>query len=334
MTRITTESYSGMVKGSVVVFEHLNYTTYRLTVANELVHGEINTERGYKDDKNATVYILNSDGPQVGQVYFVRSSDGHFIMLDEHREILMMRISPTITFRSGSINSTIPSAFLLILSVRTYRYPIIHIPDPWCSSIFYFRPTKPMIMRGLYFTLARRSLLTFILGATLFPWMLNTSASHSLHPRVSGRTPPGMPYAQNKAASSMGVAGIGEPSVRWSNKVSRITSRDHRHSKISMLKAAKLPEKLANYDPNVEDDFGMAKSIQPTLGANFEANWSLMQTPPDNSMAISNGGHIVTANNDEVLYMSTNRTLNEYYSWADFFSNQQLNANIYDPGDR
>lgn len=132
-------------------------------------------------------------------------------------------------------------------------------------------------------------------------------------------------------AEPLGVAGLGEPAVRWSSKLARFTPRDHGLPEVAAIKAAKLASKQDSYDPETTEQFGLLKVTEPTIGANFEANWSVAQTPPDNSMAISNGGIIVTANNDEVLYMNTSGNLLQFYGWQDFFSNPNLNANIYDP---
>lgn len=83
-----TEAYVGSVKGADVVFEHLNYTTFRLTLNNDVTEGEMNTERGFEDDANATLYILHSDRPAAEQAYFVRYSNGDVVMLDEERKPL------------------------------------------------------------------------------------------------------------------------------------------------------------------------------------------------------------------------------------------------------
>ncbi len=85
---LPTESYSGFVKGTEVVFEHLNYTRYRLKLDDEITEGELNTERGFGDDANATLYILNHDRPESEHAYFVRYSNGDLVMLDPDRKPL------------------------------------------------------------------------------------------------------------------------------------------------------------------------------------------------------------------------------------------------------
>lgn len=81
-----TEAYAGEVNRVIVVFEHRDYTHYRLTEGSDVSQGVMNTEKGYEQDVNATVYILNSDKPESEQRYFVRYSNGRFVMLDPQRQ--------------------------------------------------------------------------------------------------------------------------------------------------------------------------------------------------------------------------------------------------------
>ena len=72
-------------------------------------------------------------------------------------------------------------------------------------------------------------------------------------------------------------------------------------------------------------DPGMAKDeFQPNIGVEFEANWNDMSTPPDNAMAISNGGIIVSANNDGILYANDQGTITYTDYWPDFFNDPSL----------
>jgi hypothetical protein len=50
-----TERYRGVTDEGLVVFEHMNYTSYRLTRNGLVEEGALNTERGYGDDVDATV---------------------------------------------------------------------------------------------------------------------------------------------------------------------------------------------------------------------------------------------------------------------------------------
>ena len=85
-----TERYAARVDRVNVVFEHKDYTRYRLTT-NELVReGELNTERGFEDDIDATVYVLNWQKPEGEQMYYVRltAEPNLLYALDGERKIL------------------------------------------------------------------------------------------------------------------------------------------------------------------------------------------------------------------------------------------------------
>ena len=85
-----TERYVARVDRVNVVFEHEDYTWYRLTT-NELVReGELNTERGFEDDIDATVYVLNWQKPEGEQMFYVRltAEPNLLYALDGERKIL------------------------------------------------------------------------------------------------------------------------------------------------------------------------------------------------------------------------------------------------------
>ena len=86
----TTERYAARVDRVEVVFEHRDYTIYRLQT-NDLVRtGELNTERGFKDDQDATVYVLNWQKPEGEQIRYVRltSEPTKLYVLDGNQEII------------------------------------------------------------------------------------------------------------------------------------------------------------------------------------------------------------------------------------------------------
>ncbi len=118
----------------------------------------------------------------------------------------------------------------------------------------------------------------------------------------------------------------------WGTKVVRISAHNHGLPEVNATKDAKLAAKLASASGGKpEYQHGAPKAVTPQVGNNFEANWSTQQTPPDNSMAISNSGWIVSTNNDGILYYGTDGTASFGAFWNDFFNGQGLNANIYDP---
>lgn len=85
-----TERYSAQVDRVKVIFEHTDYTTYRLQT-NDLVRtGDMNTERGYKADIDATVYVLNWQLPEGKQMRYVRltAEPEYLYGLDSAGEVL------------------------------------------------------------------------------------------------------------------------------------------------------------------------------------------------------------------------------------------------------
>ncbi len=55
-----------------------------------ITKGRLNTERGYEDDPDATIYILNYDQPLIKQRYFIRLTkyQNQIFMLDRNKNII------------------------------------------------------------------------------------------------------------------------------------------------------------------------------------------------------------------------------------------------------
>ena len=69
---VATERYSARVDRVDVVFEHRDYTKYRLVTNGLVREGALNTERGFEEDQDATVYVLNWQAPEGEQMRYVR----------------------------------------------------------------------------------------------------------------------------------------------------------------------------------------------------------------------------------------------------------------------
>lgn len=119
-----------------------------------------------------------------------------------------------------------------------------------------------------------------------------------------------------------------ENSSKWGQKVSAIRTRDHGSPEVRAIKAAKAELKSNSYYHREESQ---GRASDPIIGANFEANWMEEGTPPDDAMAISNGGKIVTANNDGIEFYNANGQFLSTTKWADFFNDGTLTGSIYDP---
>jgi hypothetical protein len=84
----STETFSGTADGVKIIFEHTNYTRYRLAEGEKITEGNLNTERGFENDEDATVYILDYDLPDIEQQFFVRMTNGNIMMLDKDRKTI------------------------------------------------------------------------------------------------------------------------------------------------------------------------------------------------------------------------------------------------------
>ncbi len=85
-----TERYSAQVDRVKVIFEQWDYTRYRLQT-NELVReGEMNSERGFGDDADVTVYVLNWQKPEGEQIRYVRltAEPTYLYALDGYQNII------------------------------------------------------------------------------------------------------------------------------------------------------------------------------------------------------------------------------------------------------
>src|SRR3569832_1554969 len=83
-----TEKYIGIINGGQVIFEHSHFTQYRLTENNKVTTGALNTERGFGDDADATLFVLNPDSAEDKQKYFVRFTGGKFAMLNNQSQLI------------------------------------------------------------------------------------------------------------------------------------------------------------------------------------------------------------------------------------------------------
>jgi hypothetical protein len=76
------EIFVGEINGAHIKFEHWNYTRFRFTERNRITLGALNTERGFQDDEDATLFIMNFDKPEAERRYLVRHSDGTVALLE------------------------------------------------------------------------------------------------------------------------------------------------------------------------------------------------------------------------------------------------------------
>jgi len=95
--------------------------------------------------------------------------------------------------------------------------------------------------------------------------------------------------------------------------------------------AEKTQRKINNLKGSYPDESTGSALSNPTLGNNFSANVFGGMTPPDNSMAISNGGYIVSVVNSNLEYYNMSGTNLFSSSFTNFFNDPGLTGMLYDP---
>ncbi|MBK8339448.1 MAG: T9SS type A sorting domain-containing protein [Flavobacteriales bacterium] len=183
-----------------------------------------------------------------------------------------------------------------------------------------------------------RERFSFLSGALLIGLLLTGTAGLAQHLRPALPVPSANTKGTVGAATRSqvfdqpraGEAGLQGSTSRWANRVMRMSPRNPTFPEVEAIKQAKMAAKLASKETASPDE-GAPKSVTPAIGVDFEGNWSQVSTPPDNSMAVSNGGKIVSCNNDGIEYYDATGAFTFGASWPDFFNDGQLNSNIYDP---
>ncbi len=88
------ESYQGKTAdGQNTIIDILGDMKYQITKNDQVLIGSLNTERGWNDDIDATVYILNWDSPIDEQIFFLRKTGvDSIVQLDSERNIIEPKI--------------------------------------------------------------------------------------------------------------------------------------------------------------------------------------------------------------------------------------------------
>lgn len=175
-----------------------------------------------------------------------------------------------------------------------------------------------------------RKLFLFAFSILLFTQVMKAQEVkiRPLHPPSSGiniATKSEVHHAPLYASLEQSAAG-----EKWAISVKSISSHEHGSAKVQMIKDSKLPAKINSFKPS-DGVESYSRAVYPEIGKNYEANWSIESTPPDNTMAISNAGIVVTANNDGIEYYSASGSFLYFDYWSDFFNDNTLNASLFDP---
>ena len=127
-----------------------------------------------------------------------------------------------------------------------------------------------------------------------------------------------------------GETGFHASNQKWASKFTRVMERSHGQSELQAIKEKKRQQKLKAGRYGLTETKG-TEAVEPEIGINYEANWMVNGTPPDNSMAISNGGYVVTLNNDGIEIYDAQHSLQLTEFWSDYFNDPSLTDVLYDP---
>ncbi|MCF8459804.1 MAG: T9SS type A sorting domain-containing protein [Flavobacteriales bacterium] len=168
-----------------------------------------------------------------------------------------------------------------------------------------------------------------------------TQAQHAkVTTNVAGQEPETSRFVKSQEFSqpclgSRSMADVTNPWMRTVTSGKRIHGAPNK-SALELRKAEKTRLKFENASREASPEVNNPLATTPTLGTNFLGNELFGGTPSDNSMAISNGGIIVSADNATMEVYdggAQNPYLFTLTGHSDFFSflNPAPTGNIYDP---
>ncbi|MBT3302793.1 MAG: T9SS type A sorting domain-containing protein [Bacteroidetes bacterium] len=122
---------------------------------------------------------------------------------------------------------------------------------------------------------------------------------------------------------------------QWMTSVSTLPYKiEHEVPNPELLKEIKKQQnqyKIDHINSSRENFSDTYRAAKPSIFRNFESNLPLQGTPPDNSMAISNNGIIVSAINSNIVYFDTDGKRLFSKTFYDFYNDADLNGKLYDP---
>ncbi|MBK9982806.1 MAG: T9SS type A sorting domain-containing protein [Saprospiraceae bacterium] len=120
--------------------------------------------------------------------------------------------------------------------------------------------------------------------------------------------------------------------LSWKPVLSNISIEHHSEfdQKLELIKRQKTQLKLNNLFQPDEETSSSRGGGSPTVGSNFPGNANTGTSPLDNSLAISNGGRIVSVANASIEFYNTNGSMT-FSNKIDVFFNDPTITDICDP---
>jgi hypothetical protein len=139
-------------------------------------------------------------------------------------------------------------------------------------------------------------------------------------------------------AEKIGEASLKKFDTKWQPCLSyQISKNENDDNKLlEKLKEAKLQLKLRNQNKSNSKSIGEIKDsksnylLKPTVGTNFGGNTN-NGCPPDNSIAVSNGGYIISVQNSNIYLFDTTGFLYNNTNLVNFYNDNTLSTSLCDP---
>lgn len=173
-------------------------------------------------------------------------------------------------------------------------------------------------------------ILFYLMTITLCSQVLN---SQSIKPTMdASKAQGGGTKSELQITPLKGTIGIQTMETEWAPVLTHILPYHStpKNEDIIQLKAQKTIDKFSNINPSPQSTEDVMQGIVPTIGSNFIGN-SGTGCPLDNTVAISNGGKIISLVNSNIAYYNTSGTLlytSDIFSW---YGSGSLVNNICDP---
>ena len=142
--------------------------------------------------------------------------------------------------------------------------------------------------------------------------------------------------AQNKATivrtEKAGIFGLpSQLKHPWKSRILNYTSSEHAYAVPAeeILKAKQLIQ--AAKRPNITSGTASRSTEKPAIGINFNGNIQGNNVPPDNSMAVSVNGFVVSAINSNIIFANSGGKVTFTQNLSDFYTLLNIGSSVYDP---
>ena len=133
-----------------------------------------------------------------------------------------------------------------------------------------------------------------------------------------------------KSAQKIGTLQGVQEEDEWQTVMKKVAIYHTKPDSIDIAKLAQLAVK-AVAEKGIGMDNPGGRAVTPIIGTGINGTAMNSYTPPDNTMAISNGGRIVAADNEDISYFNETGTSTGVQTHTSFFSSFSTSSSLFDP---